>query len=232
VQAVVAGNRDPGYLETSRMVLEAALCLALQGAELKEKGMMQGGVLTPACSMGSVLTKRLRDADITFEITKTGKEAPKGPLDKLKAASQLPASAPRTGGAMSLTPTSWGLREHSHTGPLATVAAAGRRLSRRARHSRPLAAFMHAAPQHAHPLLRVVHQTYRQRLQRLHVNVAKHNRMVAAFWRARCHVHGVVATLLEHAGRVQNPWEGPQAGPLRPQGAAVSLAMQAGVAAG
>ena len=68
------------------MLLEAALCLALQGAELKDKGMAQGGVLTPAVSMGAVLTQRLKAADITFEITKTGKETPKSPLDKLKSA--------------------------------------------------------------------------------------------------------------------------------------------------
>jgi hypothetical protein len=37
----VSGNRDPQYLDTSRMVLEAALCLALQHAELKEKGFLQ-----------------------------------------------------------------------------------------------------------------------------------------------------------------------------------------------
>lgn len=85
LQAIVSGRRDPGYLETGRMALEAALCLALQGEELKEHGMMQGGVLTPATAMGGVLTKRLRAANIRFEITKTGNEVPTSPLDKLKA---------------------------------------------------------------------------------------------------------------------------------------------------
>lgn len=211
------------------MVLESALCLALQGAELKEKGLMQGGVLTPACSMGNVLTKRLRDAGITFEITKTSKEAPKGPLDKLK--SQQPASAARAGGAMSLPPTSGGMREHCRTGPLATVAAARRRLSRRVRHARPLATFMQVAPQHAHPFFRVVHQTYRQRVQRLHVGALKHSEMGAALQGARHHVHGVVATVLECAGRVHIPWEGRQAGPLWPR-CIDCLPLPAGVAVG
>lgn len=86
VQAVVKGKRDPGYLETSRMALEAGLCLALQGEELSEKGHLQGGVLTPASAMGSVLRERLQAANIDFEITKTGWEVPTSPLDKLKAA--------------------------------------------------------------------------------------------------------------------------------------------------
>lgn len=85
LQAVVAGSRDPGYLETSRIALEAGLCLALQGEELTEKGHLQGGVLTPASAMGSVLRERLQAANIQFEITKTGKEVPSSPLDKLKA---------------------------------------------------------------------------------------------------------------------------------------------------
>ena len=83
---MVAGKRDPGYLETSRIALEAGLCLALQGEELTEKGHLQGGVLTPASAMGSVLRERLKDkANIRFEITKTGNEVPPSPLDKLKA---------------------------------------------------------------------------------------------------------------------------------------------------
>ncbi|NJR41413.1 MAG: hypothetical protein HC767_00895 [Akkermansiaceae bacterium] len=85
LQAVVAGKRDPGYLETSRIAVEAGMCLALQGEELTAKGHLQGGVLTPASAMGSVLRERLQAADIRFEITKTGKEVPTSPLDKLKA---------------------------------------------------------------------------------------------------------------------------------------------------
>lgn len=85
LQAVVSGNRDPQYVDTSCMLLESALCLALQGPELKEKGLAQGGVLTPAVAMGLTLLQRLKAADITFEIVKTGKETPKSPLDKLRA---------------------------------------------------------------------------------------------------------------------------------------------------
>ena len=50
VQAEVGdAHRDCGYLCTSRMVLEAALCLALQGKELDASPDLQkGGVLTPA----------------------------------------------------------------------------------------------------------------------------------------------------------------------------------------
>lgn len=81
----MAGKRDPGYLETSRIALEAGLCLALQGEELSDKGHLSGGVLTPASAMGSVLRERLQAANIQFEITKTGNEVPTSPLDKLKA---------------------------------------------------------------------------------------------------------------------------------------------------
>ena len=64
VRALVAGNRDPGYGGTAIMLGEAALCLALDGAQLRS----EGGVLTPATCMGMRLVDRLRDAGMTFEI--------------------------------------------------------------------------------------------------------------------------------------------------------------------
>jgi len=64
VYGVVKGVRDPGYGETSKMVSEAALCLALQRSELP----VQGGVLTPAAALGNVYLERLRKAGMTFDI--------------------------------------------------------------------------------------------------------------------------------------------------------------------
>ncbi|KAK9829744.1 hypothetical protein WJX72_007630 [[Myrmecia] bisecta] len=68
VFADVAGKRDPGYWETSRMLLEAGLCLARQEAQLRNSGMLQGGVLTPGTAMGMTLVERLRNAGMTFSV--------------------------------------------------------------------------------------------------------------------------------------------------------------------
>lgn len=74
-QVVVAKCQDPqrdgGYWSTSRMLLEAGLCLALDGDKLKAAGYQQGGVLTPASALGLVLADRLRDAGITFEVVQS-----------------------------------------------------------------------------------------------------------------------------------------------------------------
>ncbi len=51
--ASVAGDLDPGYGSTSRMIAEAALCLA------KDKLETKGGVWTTAPAMGHALIKRL-----------------------------------------------------------------------------------------------------------------------------------------------------------------------------
>ncbi len=58
---VVAGEGDPGYAATSRMLSESALSLALDGVHAR-------GVLTPAVAMGSALIERLRRAGMTFEV--------------------------------------------------------------------------------------------------------------------------------------------------------------------
>ena len=62
-------KRDAGYWGTSRMLLEAGLCLALQQEQLQQAGYAKGGVLTPATAMGMVLVERLRAAGLTFEVT-------------------------------------------------------------------------------------------------------------------------------------------------------------------
>ena len=55
--ARIAARADPGYKGTSIMAAEAALCLALQKAQLPGA---TGGVLTPATCMGDALLDRLR----------------------------------------------------------------------------------------------------------------------------------------------------------------------------
>jgi short subunit dehydrogenase-like uncharacterized protein len=64
LSGIVADNRDPGYGSTAVMLSEAALCLALEGAELGTSG----GILTPASAMGERLIERLRKAGLTLEI--------------------------------------------------------------------------------------------------------------------------------------------------------------------
>ncbi len=57
---------DPGYGETSKMLAEAALCLA--GDELPTRS----GQLTPAVAMGEALTERLQRAGIQFRVVEGG----------------------------------------------------------------------------------------------------------------------------------------------------------------
>jgi short subunit dehydrogenase-like uncharacterized protein len=64
-------KRDPGYWGTSRMVLEAGLCLALQQDEMLAAGLPAGGDLTPAVAMGMVLVERLRAAGLVLRITES-----------------------------------------------------------------------------------------------------------------------------------------------------------------
>jgi len=64
VRGVVSDKRDPGYGSTAVMLSEAALCLALEGAELDA----EGGILTPATAMGVRLIERLRKAGLTLEV--------------------------------------------------------------------------------------------------------------------------------------------------------------------
>ncbi len=68
VRGRVADRGDPGNRATTKMVCEAALCLALQLDELPG-GRAKGGLLTPASGLGAVLVARLRDAGMTLEVT-------------------------------------------------------------------------------------------------------------------------------------------------------------------
>jgi len=71
-------KRDPGYWSTSRMLLEAGLCLALQEKQLKESGCKEGGVMSPAAALGLTYVERLRQAGYIWEVTEVdGKPAPK-----------------------------------------------------------------------------------------------------------------------------------------------------------
>jgi short subunit dehydrogenase-like uncharacterized protein len=63
--ATVRGQSDPGYGETAKMLGESAVSLAKD--ELTGPG-AQGGVLTPASSMGMKLVDRLRRAGMTFDV--------------------------------------------------------------------------------------------------------------------------------------------------------------------
>jgi len=66
VKAVVKGVKDPGYGETSKMIAETAITLALHRSELRSK--FSGGILTTAC-IGSPLVERLRSAGMTFSVS-------------------------------------------------------------------------------------------------------------------------------------------------------------------
>ena len=58
----VVGDRDPGYGSTSKMIAEAAICLA-------ELPKAKGGCLTGASAMGSALRERLHNnAGVTFTL--------------------------------------------------------------------------------------------------------------------------------------------------------------------
>jgi short subunit dehydrogenase-like uncharacterized protein len=68
VEAVVTGDRDPGYGSTSKMIAESALCLVrhVQG---------EGGAWTPGALMGPALRKRLKErAGLTFSARLTRAE--------------------------------------------------------------------------------------------------------------------------------------------------------------
>ena len=60
VEAVVTGDRDPGYGSASKMIAESALCLVRE-----MRG--EGGIWTPGALMGPALRKRLTErAGLTF----------------------------------------------------------------------------------------------------------------------------------------------------------------------
>ncbi len=65
LRAIVKGDRDPGYGSTSKLISEAALCLAQDVG----RDATPGGVWTPGSAMGLALVRRLQArAGLTFEI--------------------------------------------------------------------------------------------------------------------------------------------------------------------
>jgi short subunit dehydrogenase-like uncharacterized protein len=59
----ITGDQDPGYGSTSKMLSEAAVCLA------KDELDATGGCLTPATALGGKYLARLREnAGLTFEV--------------------------------------------------------------------------------------------------------------------------------------------------------------------
>jgi short subunit dehydrogenase-like uncharacterized protein len=62
IDAVVTGDRDPGYGSTSKMISESAICL-LDGVANR------GGIWTPGALMGAALRERLQaKAGLTFSV--------------------------------------------------------------------------------------------------------------------------------------------------------------------
>ena len=71
VTVVVTGDKDPGYGSTSKIIVEAAACLAQDCTEVP------GGLYTPAASMGRALRPRLVDhAGLTFDVSTTEPPSP------------------------------------------------------------------------------------------------------------------------------------------------------------
>ena len=63
ITASVAGDMDPGYGSTSKMIAESALCLLDQAKEVP------GGIYTPGSCMAEVLINRLEEnAGLTFKV--------------------------------------------------------------------------------------------------------------------------------------------------------------------
>ena len=58
----VAGQRDPGYGATSRMLAQAGLCLA------RDELSVEGGIWTTASAMGDALLARLPSVDVHFSV--------------------------------------------------------------------------------------------------------------------------------------------------------------------
>jgi short subunit dehydrogenase-like uncharacterized protein len=66
LRARVEGKQDPGYGETAKMLSQAALCLARDGALTPQVS----GVITPAVAFGGVLVDRLRAAGMVLSLEK------------------------------------------------------------------------------------------------------------------------------------------------------------------
>eukprot|EP00536_Pseudo-nitzschia_multiseries_P010537 jgi/Psemu1/203535/e_gw1.324.28.1 len=72
-QSLLYFDKDPGYLETSRMVVECALCLALEEDTVSEhlaealEDPKQGGFFTPGFALRNTLLERLVDTGCQYE---------------------------------------------------------------------------------------------------------------------------------------------------------------------
>ena len=65
LRAAVSGDKDPGYASTSKMISEAALCLAQD----VDRNATPGGIWTPMSAMGAKLIERLQaKAGLTFKL--------------------------------------------------------------------------------------------------------------------------------------------------------------------
>jgi len=63
IKISVTGDMDPGYGSTSKMITESAICL------IKDVPDLEGGIYTPASSLGTKLIRRLEaNAGLTFKI--------------------------------------------------------------------------------------------------------------------------------------------------------------------
>ena len=63
IKASVTGDMDPGYGSTSKMITESAICL------IKDVPDLEGGIYTPASSLGTKLIRRLEaNAGLKFKI--------------------------------------------------------------------------------------------------------------------------------------------------------------------
>jgi short subunit dehydrogenase-like uncharacterized protein len=64
VESIMFFNRDPACLDTSRMLIESGLCLALEERRLPKKD--AGGFWTPSTALGNVLLERLTATGTSF----------------------------------------------------------------------------------------------------------------------------------------------------------------------
>lgn len=71
IDSVLYNPRDPGYLDTARMLVESGLCLAVDRAELPAGG----GCLTPGFALGIVLLRRLQRGGTEFAVQMSGDAA-------------------------------------------------------------------------------------------------------------------------------------------------------------
>lgn len=69
VQGHIYFPKDPGCMETSRMMIEAGLCMALQSDTLPIKS---GGFLTPSVALGNTLVQRLVETGTTIKLRVVG----------------------------------------------------------------------------------------------------------------------------------------------------------------